>query len=200
MTAWDTRDVTGLPTYTFGHHSLMWWGTMGIVVIEGTVFIMAIGTYLYLRSLSPQWPVGALPPELTFGTLNTVILLLSAIPNQWTKKVAEQEKLREVRIGLVICLLFAFAFLAVRALEFGALNTHWDTNAYGSIVYALMVLHTIHLVTDVIDTIVLTVLIFTGPLEGKRFVDVSENAVYWWFVVGSWVFIYATIYWVPRLP
>jgi cytochrome c oxidase subunit I+III len=41
---------------------------------------------------------------------------------------------------------------------------------------------------------------FTGPLEGKRFVDVSENSMYWWFVVGSWPFIYATVYWVPRLP
>jgi len=200
MSASGVRDVTGLPTYTFGHNSLMWWGTMGLIVIEGTVFVIAIGAYLYLRSLAQQWPIGAPPPGLTFGTLNTIILLLSAVPNQWTRKVAERENLKLVRIGLIICLAFAGIFLVVRAFEFGALNVHWDTNAYGSIVYALMVLHTAHLVTDVLDTIVLTVLMFTGPLEGKRFVDVSENSMYWWFVVGSWPFIYATVYWVPRLP
>jgi len=46
---------------------------------------------------------------------------------------------------------------------------------------------------------VLTVLMFTGPISGKRFVDVSENALYWYFVVGSWLFIYATVYLSPRV-
>jgi cytochrome c oxidase subunit I+III len=41
-------------------------------------------------------------------------------------------------------------------------------------------------------------LMFTGPLEGRRYVDVSENAVYWYFVVGAWIPIYLTIYWAPR--
>ena len=48
-------------------------------------------------------------------------------------------------------------------------------------------------------TLVLAVLMHTGPLEGKRFADVSENAVYWYFVVLSWLPIYLVIYWAPRL-
>jgi heme/copper-type cytochrome/quinol oxidase subunit 3 len=87
----------------------------------------------------------------------------------------------------------------VRAYEFTALNTHWSLNAYGSIVYALLVLHTVHLVTDFVDTIVLAVLMFTGPLTGRRFVDIAENAGYWWFVIGAWLPIYFTLYLVPRL-
>jgi cytochrome c oxidase subunit III len=192
-------DVSRLPTYAFGNRSLMWWGTLGMILIEATVFLMAIVTYFYLRELTPDWPPAGAPPALLFGTINTLVLLLSAIPNHWTKHVAEKEDLRKVRIGLVVCLAFSAVFLVVRALEFGALNTHWDQNAYGSIVYALMVLHTIHLITDVGDSVVLTVLMFKGPLEGRRFVDVSENAVYWWFVVGSWIPIYATVYLAPRL-
>ena len=86
----------------------------------------------------------------------------------------------------------------VRALEFTALNTHWSRNAYGSIVFALLVLHTVHLVTDFVDTVVLTLLMFTGPLDGRRFVDVAENAGYWWFVVAAWIPIYFTLYLVPR--
>jgi heme/copper-type cytochrome/quinol oxidase subunit 3 len=42
------------------------------------------------------------------------------------------------------------------------------------------------------------VLVFTGPLEGKRYSDVSENALYWYFVVFSWLPIYAVLYWAPR--
>jgi len=66
-------------------------------------------------------------------------------------------------------------------------------------VYALLTLHTVHMVTDFVDTAVLAVLMFTGPLTGRRFVDVSENAGYWWFVIGAWLPIYFTIYLVPRL-
>ena len=193
-------DVSGLPTYAFGHRSLMWWGTFGMILIEATVFALAIGSYFYLRDLASSWPPHGVPPVLTYGTLNTAVLLLSAIPNHWTKHQAERENLRGTRIGLSICLLFGAAFIVVRAFEFGALQTSWNTSAYGSIVWALLLLHTIHLVTDFIDSAVLTVLMFTGPLSGRRFVDVSENTVYWWFVVLSWLFIYATIYLVPRIP
>jgi len=61
-----------------------------------------------------------------------------------------------------------------------------------------MLLHTVHLVTDFIDSVVLGVLMFTGPLSGRRFVDVSENAVYWDFVVLSWLPLYAVIYFGAR--
>ena len=74
----------------------------------------------------------------------------------------------------------------------------WDHDAYGSIVWMLLGLHTFHLITDTWDTAVLDTLFFTGPLEGKRFVDVSENALYWYFVVLSWLPIYAVIYLAPR--
>jgi cytochrome c oxidase subunit 3 len=193
-------DVSGLPTYAFGHRSLMWWGTMGMIFIEATVFVLAIVTYFYLRERSYTWPVGGVPPDLFYGTLNTVVILISGLPNLWAQRASTRENLRAVRIALVLCLLLSAVFLVIRGFELTALHTSWNTSAYGSIVFALMVLHTIHLVTDVVDTVVLTVLMFTGPLSGRRFVDVNENALYWWFVVISWLFIYATVYLAPRIP
>lgn len=192
-------DASVLPSYRFGHGGLMWWGTAGMMAIEGTVFALAIVTYLYLRTRVPAWPPGAAPPDLLWGTLNLLVLLLSLIPNQWTKRASEREDLRKTRIGLVVCLAFAAAFVAIRVFEFRALNVSWDTNAYGSAVWMLLGLHTVHLLTDFLDSVVLTVLMFAGPLEGKRFVDVSENALYWYFVVLSWLPIYAIVYLAPRV-
>jgi len=63
----------------------------------------------------------------------------------------------------------------------------------------LLGLHTVHLITDFADTLVLAVLLFTGPLEGKRYVDASENAMYWYFVVAAWLPLYLVIYWGARL-
>jgi len=98
-----------------------------------------------------------------------------------------------------VALAFGLAFNIIRIYEFMHLNVRWDTNAYGSVVWLLLGLHTTHIVTDFFDTLVLTTLLFIGPIEEKRFVDVSENAGYWYFVIFSWLPIYGVIYWAPRL-
>jgi cytochrome c oxidase subunit 3 len=193
-------DVSGLPAGAFGSRSVMWWGTMGIVLIEGTVFALAIGSYFFLRTRMPSWPPGGVaPPDLLWGTVNTAVLLASLIPNELAKRAGERVDLRGVRLWLVACLLFGIGFNAVRVFEFAHLNVWWDHDAYGSIVWLLLGLHTTHIVTDFLDSAVLAVLMFTGPIEERRFIDVEENAVYWYFVVLAWVPIYGVIYWSPRL-
>jgi heme/copper-type cytochrome/quinol oxidase subunit 3 len=130
--------------------------------------------------------------------VNTVILLVSTIPNHLAAKASERADLAATRLWLVAGVVLGLAFHVVRALEFMSLNTHWSLNAYGSIVFSLLVLHTVHMVTDYIDTLVITALMFSRRITGKRFVDVNENADYWWFVVLAWLPIYFTLYLVPR--
>lgn len=192
-------DVADLPSFGFSHRSIMWWGMLGMIAIEGTVFALAIVTYFYLRSHQDTWPLTALPPDLLWGSLNTAILLLSLVPNELAKKAAERYDVPGTRLWLLVCLAFGLGFLLVRIAEFTSLNVRWDSNAYGSIVWTLMGFHTAHLLTDWLDTAVLATLFFTGPIEGRRFVDVSENSIYWYFVVASWIPIYAVIYFGARV-
>jgi heme/copper-type cytochrome/quinol oxidase subunit 3 len=195
-----TIDVAALPPGAFGSRSLMWWGTLGMVLIEGTAFALGIGAYFFLATRMPHWPPhGVATPDLRWGTLNTVVLLASGIPNELARRAAERIDLTRVRIWTVICLVFGVGFNAIRAVEFAHLNVGWDHDAYGSIVWLLLGLHTTHIVTDFLDTTVLTVLMFTGPIEERRFIDVAENAVYWYFVAAAWLPIYGVIYWAPRL-
>ena len=200
MSAPRTLDVGALPPGAFGSRSLMWWGTMGIVLIEGTVFALAIGSYFYLRTRLPSWPPdGVAPPDLRWGTINTIVLLASLIPNELTKRAGEHIDLGGVRIWMLACLAFGVAFNVIRVFEFTHLNVMWDHDAYGSIVWVLLGLHTTHILTDFLDTAVLAVLMFVGPIEERRFIDVEENSAYWYFVVLAWLPIYGVIYWAPRL-
>ena len=192
-------DVTRLPNHAFGHQSLMWWGTLGVMAIEGMAFALTVMMYFYIWTRVDAWPPDALPPDLRWGLLNLGIIVISVLPNHITKRAAERYDLRIVRIGMLVCLAFGVAFIAVRALEFTTLNVSWDTNAYGSAVWLLLGLHTTHLITDVLDSVVLAVLMFTGPLEKSRFVDVSENAMYWNFVVAAWLPLFAVLYVAPRI-
>ena len=43
---------------------------------------------------------------------------------------------------MVVCLVFGVAFNVVRVFEFTHLNVSWDHDAYGSIVWLLLGLHT----------------------------------------------------------
>jgi heme/copper-type cytochrome/quinol oxidase subunit 3 len=154
--------------------------------------------YFYLRSLAQTWPAAKAAPGLLWGTINLALILLSAIPFIASDRAALDLKLRKVRIWMVVGSVVSLALCGVRWMEFTALNVRWDEGAYGSVVWMLMGLHTFNLVTDIGDTLVLTVLMFKGPLEGKHFVDIAENAGYWNFVVLSWIPIYAVVYWGAR--
>src|ERR1043165_3324999 len=146
-------DVSALPTYSFTQRSLMWWGTLGFIAIETAGFGLAIATYLYFAQKGQSWPPDSAPPDLFPGTLLTVLLLLSLIPNQITKRWAQAEDAAKTRLGLIIMCIAGILPLIVRVCEFRGLNVRWGSDAYGSIVWLLLGLHTTHLVTDVIDTI-----------------------------------------------
>jgi heme/copper-type cytochrome/quinol oxidase subunit 3 len=193
-------DLGKLPLHGMGTQSVTWWGTLAFMLIEGTGFALAIAVYLYLMSLATTWPINAPPPDLLPGTLVMLILLVSLVPNILISRWAEQQDLRKVRIGLVVMSVLGIAPLIVRIFEFPALRISWDTNAYGSVVWLLLALHTTHIITDLADTLVLGVLMFTRHGQNRRrFGDVQDNAMYWNFVVAAWLPIYGCIYWLARL-
>ncbi len=193
-----TVDVSELPTFAFGHQGLIWWGTVGYMVIEASMFLISFVVYFYLRLKVDQWPPSLPDPDPTFGTINLVVLLGSLAPNYLAKAAAERLDLPKVRMWMAVMVVVGLLPLAIRFFEYFALGCRWDSNAYGSIVWVLLSLHTMHLATDAADTVVLGALMFTDKVEGKRFVDVSENALYWNFIVFSWIPVYLVIYFGPR--
>lgn len=193
-------DVSQLPTFAFGSRSILWWGTLCIMIVEGTMFLWVLISYFYFEGTVHEWPPGANRlPGLTFATINTVVLLLSAWPNHVLKKAASKLELRKCQKLLLLMSGAATAFLVIRAFEFTQLNIRWTDNAYGSILWTVLGLHTAHLLTDAFDTFVLTAMLFVKPVEGKRFVDVSENCEYWYFVILLWLPVYFVVYLYPRM-
>jgi len=192
-------DVSHLPLHASGTASPTWWGTCAFMLIEGSGFSLAIAVYFYLMSLAPQWPISAPPPDLLPGTMVTATLIASAIPNAYLSRWARKKDLRLVRIGLIVMCAMAVLPLGIRVYEFPAFHVLWDDDAYGSITWTILGLHTTHVVTDLADTIVLTCLMFSRHADSaRRYGDVQDNCLYWNFVIVTWVPIYASLYWVPR--
>lgn len=196
-----TQDVSALPTHAFSYRSLTWWGIMAFMVIEGAAFALTIAAYFFLMSQEQEWaPRPWEPPGLVAGTLFTLVMLLSEIPNTMIKKAAESYDLAKVQKLLAVMTAIGALLFVIRAFEFNSLNVLWYDNAYGSIIWALLLLHTTHVATDWGDTVVLWRLMKTPHGEDpRRMVDTDENALYWRFVWLSWLPIYALIYWLPRM-
>jgi heme/copper-type cytochrome/quinol oxidase subunit 3 len=196
-----TDDVAELPTYKFGPSSLTWWGIIGFMVIEGGFFALTFAAYFFIMGHEQGWPPeGRQAPDLLAGTLFTIVMLLSEIPNSMIKKAARARDLAAIRLLLPVMVAIGVVLLIIRGFEFNSLNCRWTDDAYASVIWALLLLHAGHLLTDWFDTVVLTALMYTPVgYEGRRMVDVDENSLYWLYVWLLWIPIYLMIYWVPRL-
>jgi cytochrome c oxidase subunit III len=193
-------DLSALPLHGQKSASMTWWSTLAFMLIEGTGFGLVLAIYLYLADIAPEWPLGAPLPDLGPGTWVTVILVISLLPNYLIMRWADRRDLAKLRIAVAAMALFAIVPLILRIYEFKALHVWWDSNAYGSITWTLLGLHATHLITDLIDTLVLAVMLFTRHGDNPRRIgDVQDNALYWYFVVVTWLPIYAVLYWGPRL-
>jgi cytochrome c oxidase subunit I+III len=191
-------DVSHLKDSAFGHKGLIWWGTAGYMVIEGTMFLIVFVAYFYLRLRESMWPPSLPNPDAVMPTVNLLVMAVSLIPAHFAKRAAERCDITGVRPWLLALTLFSAAIVALRALEYPGLNCRWDDNAYASVTWVLLSLHTAHVATDVVENSVLLAVSYRKPPTRKRFVDFAENSLYWYFIVASFVPVYLTVYWAPR--
>jgi cytochrome c oxidase subunit 3 len=193
-------DVAELPTVTFGHRSLMWWGTLGFMVIEGWTTALLVVSYLYLRQNYDAWPpLRTRYPSLLIPTINLAIMLVSFVPTYLAAVAAKRLDETAVKRWLVISSVVIAPIVVLRWWELWAINTRWDTNAYGTAAWVIVGFHTSLLILDVADTWGLTLFYFIKRMPLKAFSDTADNSFYWYFTVGIWIPIYLIVYVGPRI-
>lgn len=185
---------------TFGHRSLMWWGTLGFMVIEGWTTALLVVSYLYLRQNYDAWPpLRTRYPSLLIPTINLAIMLVSFVPTYLAALAAKRLEEAAVKRWLVISSVVIAPIVVLRWWELWAINTRWDTNAYGTAAWVIVGFHTSLLILDVADTWGLTLFYFIKRMPLKAFSDTADNSFYWYFTVGIWIPIYLIVYVGPRI-
>lgn len=193
-------DVSGLPSIHFGPASLLWWGTIGFIVIEAFTLLLMMMAYLYLRLNEYAWPPEPTPlPDLLLPTISTVLLLALIVPMRLAGKAAHEFDRRRTTRWLVITAFLTAPVVVLRWFDLQALNVHWDTHAYGSAAWALVILHGTLLVVDFFETALMALVFQRGHAEIKHYPDVTDAALYQYYLSVAWVPIYLLVYWGPRL-
>jgi heme/copper-type cytochrome/quinol oxidase subunit 3 len=194
-------DVSTLTEGTADSRALIWWGNLGMLAIEGSMFAMAMATYLYLRSTNLDWPPSTVPkPDLVFPTINTVMLLLSCIAAFAIDRASITKNMLAIRIGHIVSLIVGFTFLYIQyGIIVPNLGYKWSDHAYGSIIWTIIGLHTLHMVAASGETGLLFVYSLVKPVTKKHLLDFRCTAVYWYFVALVWVPFYFVIFVEPWL-
>lgn len=193
-------DASHLPTVVFGKRSLLWWGTLGFIVIEGFTLLLMVASYFYLRTNEFHWPPGRTPnPDLLIPTINTVLLLLVIVPMAFAGRAAKRMDRMACARLLLLSTGITMVVNVLRWFELVALNARWDANAYASAAWGVVVLHGTLTIVDVFETGTLGTLFLMGKARRKHYPDVADAADYQFFLSGIWVPLYFIIYWMPRL-
>ena len=193
-------NVADLPTTTFGHRSIAWWGTIGFIVIEGTTLFICAMSYLYLRVVVGQWaPAYAPAPHLGVAAVQVALMVVSNVPMVLVDRAARRLDLASVRAGMLLMSLLVVVMCVLRGFEFAALNVRWDDNAYGTAAWAIVVSHGTLLLVEMLETLAQTKLMFSPNLEQRDIAAISDSALYWYFMTSAWVPLAAIAYLTPYL-
>ncbi len=194
-----TFDASNLPSVVYGSRVSTWWGTVGFMVAESATLAACLASYYYLLRNFTTWPPLRTPlPDLMLPTISFVALIASAFPCHMFGKAAKQFDTPRMLRWLWVAVIFMSAATVLRFFEFQSLNVRWDSNAYASVTWMIVVAHFTLLLVDTIETIVFALMTQRGATEPRYYPGVAETASYTYFTVLSWLPCFVTVYLVPR--
>jgi cytochrome c oxidase subunit 3 len=204
----EVLNVAGLPTSSFDTKEPLWWGNLLLLMIETMTFVIAGASYFYVNQNFNIWPPPRTEanslidplPGLANPTANLILLLISALVMVWVDRSARKGNQQAVKIGLPLCLVINLGSITLRGFEFMSIHVRWNSNAYGSVVWALLVLHLMHLIVESAEAFLLTLYLYNRPFDPRHRLDITVLAVYWYWVTVIWIPLYIILYIGVRLP
>jgi cytochrome c oxidase subunit III len=192
-------DVSQLPDVTFGPRSTTWWGTIGFMVTEGLTLVICAFAYLYLRKNFYHYPPEGTPlPSLGVPLVQVLVMLVSIVPMVYAGRYARRLDVDGTRAALLIALVIKLGILVLRWYEFPALNTRWNSDAYGSAAWIVMGFHTTLLILDVAEDAGFALILWTGHARAQTMSDVVDDVIYWYFTVAAWLPLFVLLFLYPR--
>lgn len=157
------------------------WGMMLFVTTEAVLLTTLVGTYLYLRFRSAQWPPpGIEAPAVALPLALTGVLVLTTAPMA-AAAVAARRRRRGLTAALIaLATALQGGYLAWQIVLFLSDLDKFSpkATAYGSAYFTMLGAHHIHVAIGLLFNLWLLARL-AGGLTGYRIVSVQAVAIYW---------------------
>lgn len=174
-------------------------GPFGLAIFLVSLAVLFLGSlvaYAAIRLQAPVWPPPDLPPLPRTLMLSTALIFLGSVTVQSAVGCARANRQWALRAALVATLLLGAAFLVSQAFgwaEMVGARTTPTSHLFGWLFYFLTGLHAAHVIGGLIPLGVVTVNAFYGRYSPLHHTGVRLSAIYWHFLGGVWITLYATI-------
>jgi cytochrome c oxidase subunit III len=181
----------------------MWLALSAILMM----FAALTSAYVFRSTRAQQeWQMFAVPQMLWVSTL---LILASSATFEAARRAEQRGRYELYRRWLLVSLLLGFGFLASQLLAWRQLvgqGIYLATNPHSSFFYLLTGLHALHLLGGIIglsylairagrETIAAaSVALPAGNSDRKRRASVEAIGLYWHFMDGLWVYLFALLF------
>ena len=147
--------------------------------------------------------------ELTLGTVNTLVLITSSLTVALAIHYARSNRRQAAAVCLVITILFAFAFLGIKAVEYTA---HFHERSlpgkyyafeevkipgaamFFSLYFLMTGLHGLHVVAGMIVLGFILRHTLQNRYSSRYYTGLELGGMYWHLVDMVWIFLYPLLY------
>ena len=204
------RDAASLGMWLFLTTEIMFFGGMFCAYL--------IYRYWYYS----EFAAGSRSLDITLGTVNTAVLICSSLTVALGVRAAQMGKRKLLVILLLLTIVFGFAFLGIKGVEWydkykehhipgPSFNVDDLVNAYPqihidqqheqiyfSLYFAMTGLHALHMIIGVGMFVFLTYYAWKGRYTPKYYTPIEMGGLYWHFVDIVWIYLFPLLYLIDR--
>lgn len=175
--------------------------------------------YIVYRGMYPEaWHLGSSKLDVTLGTINTVILILSSLTMALAVRGAQVGSKKQCANFILLTILFGTAFLGIKGIEYSAKffpgpdahyhlipganfvyeNAPTGLQMFFSLYFTMTGMHAIHMIIGIGILIWLYTKAVKGTYHKDYFNPVEVTGLYWHFVDIVWIFLFPLLYLIGR--
>jgi cytochrome c oxidase subunit III len=173
-------------------------GLWTFLATEVLLFGGLFAAYVLFRIEYPDmFHEGHLKLDRVLGAVNTVVLICSSLTIALGIAAIRKGKQRQLRLFLVLTILLAGVFMAIKYVEYGekfAHGLHPGTDIYFSLYFMLTGLHGLHVLAGMVVLSAMVVLAGRGMFSESYHTPVEISGLYWHFVDLVWIYLFPLLY------
>ena len=188
----------------------MWLFLLTEIMFFGGVFT----GYAVYRMLYPAaFAEGSHHLDITLGTVNTVVLIVSSLTMALAVHAAQTGKRKLIVFFMIATLLLGGTFLGIKGLEYAhkfeeghvpGPSFHYEgpiadqVHLFFSFYFTMTGIHALHMVIGMVILAFLAVAAYRGRYSAAYYAPVEMFGLYWHFVDVIWIFLFPLLYLLGR--